>query len=400
MTALSSTSAPATDAGAETFASAWDASTAEVDLDAKHDHRDLPPMVLLESDAVHDFLITQGFGTFDYSQLKSPVGRNAVWMGPTTSGRTVFVKRLQGSEEDIATRMARLLAFEEFSARRPGCLQAPTLLAHDAQTGVIAFELVADAQGGADLVVDEAFTLENADEVGAMLGMLHGTDAHGITLDESRCLLPSSEAMRSMPLTAYEGLSFGEIQAFALLQNDHELCLAIDQLLDKSVAAPRVPIHGDFRMDQLLQGPHGLVLTDWEEFRLEDGARDVGSFAGEWIYRAVLDIVTDRSGLAPVTGDLAEHEVLSRGVSNVTLHSEKIQRFTDSYLRHRGSVEDGFLARATAFAGWHTLERLIAGGSRSSRLSAIERAAAGVGRSLVIQPERFAGIVGLEKSHV
>lgn len=382
------------------FSAAWRETTVEIDLDAKREHRELPPMVLPETDAVHAFLEAQGFGAFDLTGLRSPVGRNAVWMGPTTSGRPVFVKRLQGSDRDTSRRMARLLAFERFSSALPDRLPAPRLIAHDAEHGVVAFELVPDARSGAELVVDESFTPEHADEVGVILGALHASDAPDPAMDRSRCLLPSSEAMRSMPIEAYEELSFGEIQAFSLLQNDHELCAAIDALLQSSTGAPAVPIHGDFRMDQLLHGPEGLLLTDWEEFRLEDGARDVGSFAGEWVYRAVLDIVTDRSGLAPLTGDLAEHEVLERGASNLALHAEKIRRFTSSYLARRGTVDPTFLARATAFAGWHTLERLIAGGSRSSRLSAIERAAAGVGRSMVIQPQRFASVVGLVAADV
>jgi hypothetical protein len=57
--------------------------------------------------------------------------------------------------------------------------------------------------------------------------------------------------------------------------------------------------------------------------------------------------------------------------------------------------DPGLAVRATAFAGWHLLDRAAAGAARSARLAAPLRAAMGVGRQALATPERFTATIGL-----
>ncbi len=333
-----------------------------------------------------DALLTQlGFGGFLRDEVTAPVGRNHAWSGPTESGRRVFVKRLVGTDSDVRGRMARTLTFERFAAQVPGLgRHVPTLLGCDQEAGLVVFDHLS-AKNGAELMVDEKFSGQLAYTVGETVGMLHAAPAvEG--MDDTPPVLPGPGLLHALPLDMYNELSFAELEAWRLMQRDAELREALEELWRKGEAAPRHPAHCDLRVDQLLvYGGSVPVIADWEEFRLADPARDVGAFAGEWLYRSVLDIVTNRGdGDVPFPDvELTHTQVLTRGVEKMERLLPTIHRFWHGYRTQR-EVDPDFPIRATAFAGWHMLDRLIAGASQSSRLSGIERAAAGIGRGALM----------------
>lgn len=356
------------------------------------------PIDLALHPQVEALLVRQGWGPFVPELLTSPPGRNATWTGLTASGAALFVKLLLGVAEDIPLRMARVLSFQRFAdaAFPRGGQPGPRLVAHDLEAGVVVFELVPDARGGAELMVDEAFTESAAHLVGRRLAAVHGAPvAADAGIDTLPIFFPTSTVLRAVPSRMFETLSFGEIQAWSLLQRDPALIEAVERLEAAERDAPAVPTHCDLRMDQLLFADDTVLVTDWEEFRLSDAARDVGAFAGEWLYRSILDIVTTRGGQVPVVSELSHEEVLRRGVANLERLTPCVRSFWRGYREVRPELDPTFVDRATAFAGWHTIDRLLAGGTRRSRLSGIERAAAGIGRSALVSPSRFSSVIGL-----
>ncbi|MFF9322382.1 class V lanthionine synthetase subunit LxmK [Streptomyces sp. NPDC014735] len=355
-----------------------------------------------------DTLLTRlGLGRYDPSTVVALPGRNDTWAGYTTTGAPVFVKRLVGPADDVRERLGRALAYERVSAAAPdGHLRGPRLLGHDAGEGLMAFDYLADARGGAVLVADDGHAPDLARRVGTALGLLHGATAHigrHLTedLDRRPPLLPSSALLEGIPLHVYERSSAAELQSWRLLQTDPELITAVDTLLDAERAAPSAPAHCDFRLDQLLVtegSPPSLVAADWEEFRLADPARDVGSFAGECLHRSVMDIISPRdddarAGFADLV--LSREAVLRRGTEALTRLRPVVRSFWAGYLAARPDADPGLPRRAAAFAGWHALDRLLAGAARRNRLLGIERAAAGVGRAALLEPARFAPVIGL-----
>ena len=338
-----------------------------------------------------------GMGRFVRSGLTAPFGRNDIWFGPTTAGPSLFVKRMVGHPDDLAGRMRRLLTFQDvLDQPRAGALRCPDLLGTDPDHQLVAFEALDDAATGSSLMVDEAFTDADAEAVGAAVAELHGLRPPAADVaDTTRPALPSLSLIEGVPLSVYENLSFGEIEVWRLQQNDGALIESLHRLDRAETAAPRVPAHCDLRVDQLLRTQGDWWITDWEEFRLADPARDVGSFAGEWLYRAVLDIVTTRGDFTFVEASLDHATVLSRGAERIQGLRPRIQAFWAAYRAGRPNHDAELPVRAAAFAGWHMLDRLIAGSSVQGRLSAIERAAAGIGRSVLLDPARFATTIGL-----
>ncbi|MFJ8626473.1 class V lanthionine synthetase subunit LxmK [Kitasatospora sp. NPDC093550] len=338
-----------------------------------------------------------GVGAFVRDSVTAPVGRNHAWSGDTASGRRVFVKRLVGGEADVRERMTRIQSFESFVTTVDElAAHVPVLLGLDGTAGLVVFEHIA-ARTGAELMVDEDFDGELAFLVGQKIGVLHSAAPVG-DVDATEPVMPEPALLRGLPLAMFNELSFAELEAWRLMQRDEALREALENLRRWEKEAPRVPSHTDFRVDQLLIKEGDLpVIADWEEFRLADPARDVGAFAGEWLYRSVLDIVTNRGdGDIPFPDtELTHEQILARGAEKMERLLPLVHQFWRGY-RTRAEPDPGFAVRATAFAGWHLLDRLIAGAAQSQRLSGIERAAAGVGRGALITPHRFAALLGFE----
>ncbi|MGP3962118.1 class V lanthionine synthetase subunit LxmK [Nonomuraea sp. 3N208] len=350
---------------------------------------------------VEAFLDRLGYGRFDRETLVAPIGRNEVWAGRTDSGRKVFVKRLIGGD-DAKPRLRRMLAFERFKAARPVLadqVRTPAYLGADEDAGLVAFDFMDEARNGAEAMIEESFGDELARQVGEAIGHLHnaGTQA-GEGLDDGPFPLPDLRLLRGLPLEMWHNLSYGEMESWSILHGDPELMRGILALCEWESRSAKVPVHGDFRVDQLLLPEDGgFQITDWEDFRLGDPARDVGAFAGEWLFRSILDIVSARGDEVVFEAAEFTHEmVLQRGAEKIERLRPRIHGFWQGYRAVRPGLDDEFAARATAFAGWHMMDRLLASGARSAKLSGIQRAAAGIGRTALLAPARFTIALGLE----
>lgn len=397
----------------------------------------MAPADLDDHPSVKDLMERLGLGTFTAEGLSAFPGRNDNWAGTTDRGREVFVKRIGGERGESLTRFRRVLAFERTAAAASGpAFPRPALIGSDEDARLLVFELVKDASSGSDLSSDDRFDPPLARRVGRLVGALHEMrPAAGVELDRTPCALPPLPLLDALPWSYYAKASAGTLEAWRLMQGDGALHGALRELRAREATAPQVPVHGDFRLDQLLIGAGGsgeVQITDWEEFRAGDAARDLGAFAGDWLYRAVLKVP---SNIQQAPGVPVSHqEIVSAGVVELAKVTPLIAAFWDGYrqVRTAGTAQDagpaaaepapdpgsapgpgtgsasvsgsgaGFapdptlLARATAFAGWHLLDRMLASAAHSSRLSAAERAAAGIGRTALLTPEAFVSVLGWE----
>ncbi len=341
--------------------------------------------------AVDAVLARLGLGCLGTSpDLVGRPGRNENWSGDTDEGFRVFVKRFAGPSDDAGQRMARSVAFERLvSTRMPG--MAPRGLGWDEPSRLLVSEYLDDADSGADLASAGEFGAELAFRAGDVVGSLHMLTVTEPLPGGRRPVLPSAQFLRGLPLPVFRRSSAGELKAWRLLQSDAELAEAVDRLLAWEQRAEPVPAHCDLRLDQFLLSGGRLYLTDWEEFRLADAARDIGGFAGEWLYRATTgwaDLVAD--------DEPPSHEAILRycadGIDRVR---PVVAAFWAGYTRARPGHDRELPARAAAFAGWHLLDRMLAAARGSVRLGAIYRAAAGIGRTVLRAPAESAATIGL-----
>ncbi|MGC9381163.1 class V lanthionine synthetase subunit LxmK [Streptomyces sp. MH13] len=360
-----------------------------------------PATGLGSSAAVHVLLDRLGLGGLAGSDTTAPLGSNQSVTGTTDTGVDVFVKQVDATKPDARQRFARMRDFEEFAAAHPVPeLRTPRLLGFDEPELLIAFAWLRGSRTGNALAEDDAFTEEMAYRTGRATGALHAVGAQAVAraprvLDTSPPMLPPLAFLEAIPLSTYVLSSGAMLDAWRLLQNDGELRSALTGLRARERAAAQAPAHCDLRLDQLLWHEGDLYVCDWEEFRLADPARDVGSYAGEWLYRAVLGIPEGSAERA----QLSHRDIVDRGVSELTRLRSRNTAFWVGYREAAGlsgSGADEVAARATAFAGWHLIDRMIASAEQQPSLDTMSRAASGIGRTALLRPEKFARTIGLE----
>lgn len=352
------------------------------------------PTSLADAPYVDAFLTRLGLGPFDPATVKGIPGSNDNWSGTTADGTQVFVKRFV--DVHFAIRIQRT---ETFCAAARDRLNVPRLIGTDGEHGLLVFEYLAGAKSGADLANDDAFDDALCDRVGAALATVHSLDAEGF--DTSEHPFPPVRNLEALPFAAYLGVSMAELEMWQLLQGDEQLVQALRELraADMEPRPSRSPIHGDVRLDQFLMADDTLYVTDYEETRMGDPARDIGAFAGEWLYKAIAATPTTLSDASPF-GHVATHEeIVATGIAELEQRTPTVQRFLRAYLEAapaRISEDKALTVRATAYAGWHMVDRLLASSMQASRISPVMKAAAGIGRTVLLSPADFTASLGLE----
>lgn len=327
------------------------------------------------------------------ADMQSFLGRNDNWRVPTVEAGDLFVKRLRGDRAQVEARMGRLLAFQQVIAGyRAAELRTVPFRGSDLDQGLLVFDYVPESRTGADLLAGGELDVETAHRLGRVLGEVHRlprTAGFPEGAENGKTI-----AFYGLSPEDYANCSGGEVEAWSMLQHDKVLVEGLNRLHRMSAEAPATAVHGDMRLDQFLFAGDDLYVIDWEEFRYSDPARDVGSFAGEFVHHAVVRMFAELDvdpGLSPGAAHEAIVAAGDRQLANVREH---IRRFWSGY-REVAEVDDGLAIRATGYIGWHFFDRLLAGAVHGGRLTAVERGTAGIGRNALVQPERFAATIGL-----
>jgi hypothetical protein len=333
----------------------------------------------------------------------SPRGRNHNYACRTNKGHAVFVKRLDSRQPDAARRFRRQRTFElTVAAAGHGGLRTPACLGWNDEELIVAFAWLEEARVGSELASAGEFDDALAHQAGRAIGTLHSivlddrAPAEDAAVDTEPPLLPVLDFFACLPLPYYTQASAASLEAWGLLQRDDELAHALGELRAEEARAAAVPSHCDLRLDQFLLYEEALYLTDWEEFRTADPARDIGSFVGEWLHRAVLEIPSKDPEFSGPVPQLSHQDIVRRGVAELDRLRTRNVAFWDGYRQTATVTDDRLRTRAAAFAGWHLLDRMFAAAEQRPKLTALDRAAAGIGRSAVLRPEKFADTLGLE----
>jgi Phosphotransferase enzyme family len=328
-------------------------------------------------------------------EMKGFVGRNNNWLVPTVDGPDFFVKCLSGDPAQTANRLKRILAFENVvAAHPPREYRTAPFRGSDPEQALLVFDCLPRSQTASELFADDELDVELVHRLGRVLGEIHRLPPLPIDVDDG---LEAKAATSFYALSAdgYANCSGGEVEAWAMLQHDKVLVDALGRLQTMSETAPTVATHCDIRLDQFLLANDQIYVIDWEEFRYSDPARDIGGFVGEFIHHAAMRMFAEldvEPGLSP--GE-AHEAIMASGEEQMVKVGDYVRQFWVGY-RSVADVDDQLVIRATAYAGWHFFDRLLAGAAHGARLSAAERGMAGIGRNALIEPERYASTIGLD----
>lgn len=330
-------------------------------------------------------------------EASSPGGRSNNWLGTTTSGQRIFAKHLPRSTSGGIDAFTRTLAHAQTD--RAGA--SPALLGADPATGLVVFNGLEGAESGVDRALARRFEPAMSDQVGQQLARVHAATIAPDLVDDEPSVMPPLTWLEGLPWAAVQTMNGAQLEAWRLLQNDPDVVAALVRLRAREQLAPLVPIHGDLRLDQVLVTDVDVQLCDWECFRLGDAARDLGAYIGEWIYHSVFRIfATDGdSAWAGGAATVSHEEVMARGNANLTDNAVQVQAFWGGYQSVR-DIDDDLRSRAFAFAGWHVIDRFLAAAESQSSLHPVAKAAAGIGRAALVNPDTVGSLLATAPAEV
>lgn len=351
---------------------------------------------------VNAFLDRLGLGRLGQEDVATHPGRHKKCSGTTSTGRGVFVKQLNARLGCPAPGLGRVASFERMEV--PG-LRTPRLLGVAEEHNLLAFDLIADAEPADELARESRFPTGLARQLGEVIGRLHNAPPPDgePRVETAPPLYPPLGPLEGLPLHQYQHASAALLQGWRLLQQDEEAKTALRELRHAEEAAPRVPAHCDFRLDQVLVLDGAPHIIDWEEFRLADPARDVGMFVGEWLYlatdRAARVLNTGHAGQSKSAVSASRDEVMAQAVIELEAVAPRVREFWAGYRSERPRIDPDLPRRAVSFAGWHLYDRMFSVVANLAILSMTHYVANGIGRKALMAPEQFAGLLEMSEPH-
>ncbi|OLT32498.1 hypothetical protein BJF84_24825 [Rhodococcus sp. CUA-806] len=364
------------------------------------DHRVLYAADDLASHPTAAALVAQlGFG-----DMITPVqlsGRNLNWLGSTSTGQALFVKKELGDQSRGPSRTKTFFDWLD-AAFYDTDLPVIRPLAMSADGYIQAYPAIHEGRTGQQLAVAGELDTKMLEGVGSGLAWLHHRGQIEPSRHNAASPLPSSFGADAIDVEIFHGMSAAQLEAWTIIHRQEELRLACVDLLLGDTEKTHVPmstIHGDFRLDQLLAAPDSentCWIIDWEEFGYGSIARDLGSLAGDILNVTVIGALYSKSGR--IEDDI--DDLVATGVSRA---SALIRAFVHGYFGRAqtlGSIRDSRALRASIvrYAGWHQFDRLVTSSEGLIATAPAARALAGIGHALIMDPEQFLPDFGLEVS--
>lgn len=334
-------------------------------------------------------LSSLGVTTESITGVESALGRNVSGV-ITHAGGKVFVKAIQGA--DGPQRFRRSLSFFDNEIEPPAPFRTPALLSSDESTLSAAYGCLPEATEFAVDVRENRATEHQLARAGRTAAALHSTPlVEHSTISRDVPHLPP-HGPNAISLALLEESTFGELELWRILQSDEPLRTALNALVCGEHEVRH--IHGDLRADQLVLDEDACWLLDWEEFRIGDPARDLGSLAGEVLYHRLRTLLTEAR--THVGDTLTDTGILQTGERLIAEARPYVTALWTSYRDTVVGLEDNGLAdRTAAYMGWFLFDRALASATYTGRLNAFDRALAGIGRGLVLEPATYRDSVGI-----
>lgn len=350
------------------------------------------PDAILAAEHVNRLLASSELGVIAGVAPVTFAGRNKSWIMTLSTGQRIFVKQIL---EQVAgpQAFARSLAFASFAEQYPAYAPAsPRHIASDRDSGILIFDYC-PGESLALLLVEEIVPANFSHRIGTLLARLHTAPTAGVAVAEHPSP-PVDLITVGVPAKHYVRFTLAEIALWKQLQADAELGHAVKLLRESEAHHRTALVHGDLRLDQFHISDEEIYLLDWEEFGVGDPARDLGTLAGEWVYRGVLDTVTTRGGATAPPEHFDERAANARITERIASLLPRVRDMWEAYTQAVPIDDSALAVRATAHLGWHLIDRTIARASTAARLPGIERAAAGIGRKILLDPQRYAPSLG------
>jgi len=314
------------------------------------------------------------------------IGRNANLAVTLDTGAMYFAKQFRPGG---AQRFERIVDFESRAAAE---VVRPELIAHSREDQVLVYRHLGGAEGAGVRLRERRLPVEAIADIGSRLGHMHRVAVDG--LSDERHAQPPLDMFGAIPIGRFLGMSAGELEMIRILQNDGALARAAHEIREQEAAHDYVArcIHADLRLDQVMLVGERVYLTDFEDVRAGDPARDLGSFIGDLLFSAFVTI-PQRISSEEVSATASHDDIMRCGGEALDEIMPSVHAFVRGYAEVAGDLDEATSTRTVRFAGWHMFDRMFASSEASFRVDGVIRAAAGIGRNLLLEPTDFLDII-------
>lgn len=306
----------------------------------------------------------------------------------TIDGVKAIQKKLVGEEKDRKRRMSNLLNWENSNHKG---LNAPTLLSFDEVNKKVSYQFIDNNKTLLELFENGIQQSDIKDltsifeDVAKSLALIHNEEINvKFIANNPQKLLKPLIALNSK---AYTEASGAELELFTLLQQDSQLIEALE--LYKTKPEYQKMIHGDVRLDQFLYDNNKLWVIDFEEYTCGDTLSDISGIIGSILFEVYLEVFYsswDGSQQGEEDTDI-NNQLLNTERKLLGLVSPLISTFIHQYQQISDEKID--FEMLSINIGCFFIERIISRSKFSFRLSAVDRALAGIGKEFVVSPKNF-----------
>ena len=321
--------------------------------------------------------IKEQLGCNDWAEFEPiEIGRNQNFKVIDERGNIYFYKYLVPIEDE-ANRIDSILSADRLSSLLGWNNFSPKILAHDSDSQIIIYEFVV-GENFAQLAKSEISDLANWAAVGEIISRLHLSNVGEIDFPVCFPNLGDSifSFVEAIPFEVFWNFNIAELELWRFI---HQTLPPHFQFVSESI--PTTPVHGDLRLDQIIQNYLGIHLVDWERFSLGDPASDVGMLFGDVISCLFYQEQNLEHNLSLEIQ--AQRQMALFG----TRASEILNEFWQNY-----SVKDNleknsqFLERVGNNICWHLLERISSRAQLELQLSGKDKALLGIALGILSDP--------------
>ncbi|MBL7564508.1 phosphotransferase [Staphylococcus saccharolyticus] len=307
-------------------------------------------------------------------------GRNSISL--EEHGNVHYLNKvIKGPKIDALRRFHNCLKWEELRTKQIR-LNSPELIGYDEDDLSLKYQWIENATSLEEELEGPSPNFKNRIvEAVNMLVTLHTSNLGNVSIDSESELPQHESLLDSLDKYEYASCTGAELELFRLLQQDSELIEAIMQSSEDNEVCT---CHGDIRLDQFIYTDDKLWIIDFEEFRKGDPTRDLAGIIGAIYFDCLLKTFTETTQETS-NAKKVEAQMLERGKNYIAQMTPTMQLAYQTYASKKTMNKIQFAKNI----GWFLLERIMSRAKYSFRLSAIDKAILGIGREIIVFPEKL-----------
>ncbi|HEC2186174.1 TPA: phosphotransferase [Staphylococcus delphini] len=296
-------------------------------------------------------------------------------------GKCLFKKTLVGPKSDAQRRFDNCLKWEESPKNMPQ-INSPKLVDYDNDELELYYEWLEEGTSLEDFLLEKSDDLENKIKVASnALAIIHTTSNWISDVDKEKSLPDRRSLMIAISKYDYASCTGAELELFALLHQDKKF---IESLFDENNETDECLCHGDVRLDQFIWYQNKMYIIDFEELRIGDGTRDLAGIIGSIYFNCLLKTFSETT---QETSD--EKEIEAQFIERGMAYIEEMIPIMKSAYEAYSIVKPINLMNLSINIGWFIIERIMSRAKYSFKLSATDKAILGIGREIILSPNKF-----------